>query len=66
MNEKNPTPFEIATDFDLWSEYIDPQGELWDLSDPTRRTPLTRAAFNRMDVDDKISFIVDCFGSEGD
>ena len=52
MNANNPTPFEVATDFDLWSEYIDPQGEL------------TRAAFNQMDVDDKIALITECFGIE--
>jgi hypothetical protein len=45
-----PTYFEQATNFRLWSEYVDPSGHL------------TESEFNEMTVAEKISIIEGCFG----
>ncbi len=43
---------EIANDYRLWAEHVDPSGLQ------------TRADFDAMTVDDRIAFIKKCFGEE--
>jgi hypothetical protein len=47
-----PTYEEIATNFKLWMEYADPTG--YD----------TEWSFNQSSVEDKINFLIGCFGPE--
>ncbi len=49
---KTPNYQQIATSFKLWQEYADPSG----LD--------SEAAFNEKSVDEKINFLVSCFGAE--
>jgi hypothetical protein len=51
-NVKSPTYSEIAGDYRLWIEYCDLSG----LD--------TEAEFNAMSMDEKVSFLVSCFGPE--
>jgi hypothetical protein len=43
---------EIAKSWDLWQEYINPDGTM------------TRDEFDAMSVDERVDFIVDCFGED--
>ena len=48
----SPTYDQIASDIDLWYQYIDPD----------RHT--TQLDWDNMSHEDKVKFIVDCFGYE--
>jgi hypothetical protein len=43
---------EIATDWELWCERVDPNGTM------------TRDEFDVISIDERIQIIVDCFGKE--
>ena len=47
-----PTYAQIASDWNLWAEYVDPEATM------------TEAEFGSMSVEDKIATQVDCFGEE--
>jgi hypothetical protein len=49
---QSPTYEEIASDFNLWQEYIDPDATM------------TRLEFNDMNYDERKTFIADNFGPE--
>ena len=52
MTTTSPTYREIATSFALWSEYADPSGLT------------SEREFDEDSIDDKIRFLVTCFGPE--
>jgi hypothetical protein len=54
MTENNPTYLEEASSWELWCEYVDPQGEVFH----------NEEEFDEMDIDDKIALITECFGIE--
>jgi hypothetical protein len=49
---EEPTYAQIASDWNLWAEYVDPEATM------------TEAEFGSMSVEDKIATQVDCFGEE--
>ena len=53
MSTMKPTYKEIATDFAPWGEYVDPSGLF-----------KREEEFDTMTVEQKIRFMIGCFGSE--
>ena len=49
-----PTSEQIANNFGLWGEYVDPDATM------------TREQFDAMTTDEKLSMMRECFGSEMD
>jgi len=43
-NARHPTRTEVATDFSLWQEYVDPDGHM------------TEEEFNAMSIEEKVKF----------
>jgi hypothetical protein len=50
---ENPTYNDIATNFRLWEEYVDPHATM------------TEAEFDDLTVEQRIAMMVECFGLEG-
>ena len=47
-----PTDADIATDWNLWAEYVDPGGTM------------TKGEFSAMPIQEKLYLMEDCFGPE--